>query len=114
MKTNNNHPVTTVFFSDLKEAFLEKGGTLTYEQSRKACDLWTRLTNKQKRSLVYAVKAGSFFRPSLDQLVYDYTHLEDDDDYVTCERCGERVLYDEAYHGYSGWLCDCCHDDLFG
>ena len=68
--------IPTVFFSDLKEAFHEKGGTLTYEQSRKACDLWTRLTNKQKRSLVYAVKTGSFFRPAIDQLIADYTQLK--------------------------------------
>ena len=67
--------IPTVFFSDLKQAFHDQGGTLTYEQSKAACDLWTRLTNAQKRSLVYAVKAGSFFRPAIDRLIADYTRL---------------------------------------
>jgi len=39
---------------------------------------------------------------------------EDEDDFVTCERCGDRIPRDEAYRGYDGYLCDCCHGDLFG
>ena len=30
-----------------------------------------------------------------------------------CERCGDRIPYDEAYRGYDGYLCEYCHDDLF-
>lgn len=41
-------------------------------------------------------------------------NLEDDVEFITCDRCGERIPYDEAHRGFSGYLCDCCHDDLFG
>ena len=33
---------------------------------------------------------------------------------VTCERCDDLIHIDEAYRGYDGYLCECCHDDLFG
>ena len=33
---------------------------------------------------------------------------------VTCERCGDIIDRDNAYQGFSGYLCDICHDDLFG
>ena len=33
---------------------------------------------------------------------------------TTCERCGDIVSYDDAYRGFDGYLCDCCHGDLFG
>ena len=35
-------------------------------------------------------------------------------EYVHCERCGQRIPRDNALQGFSGYLCDCCHDDLFG
>lgn len=37
-----------------------------------------------------------------------------EDETVTCERCGERILRDDAYKGFDGYLCEYCHDDLFG
>ena len=33
---------------------------------------------------------------------------------VTCERCGDIISRDDAHRGYDGYLCECCHDDLFG
>ena len=33
---------------------------------------------------------------------------------VTCERCGALIDRDGAYSGYDGYLCEYCHDDLFG
>ena len=33
---------------------------------------------------------------------------------VTCERCGDVIDRDSAYQGFHGYLCDICHDDLFG
>jgi ribosomal protein S26 len=36
-----------------------------------------------------------------------------ENEFVTCERCGERIPYDDAYNGIYGYLCECCHDDLF-
>jgi ribosomal protein S26 len=33
---------------------------------------------------------------------------------VTCERCGDVIVRGEAYSGFDGYLCECCHDDLFG
>ena len=37
-----------------------------------------------------------------------------EDEFVECERCGERISRDDAYRGFDGYLCECCHDDLFG
>ena len=37
-----------------------------------------------------------------------------DEELVTCERCGDVIYRDCAYHGYHGYLCEICHDDLFG
>ena len=34
--------------------------------------------------------------------------------FVDCERCDAHILIDDAYSGYDGYLCECCHDDLFG
>ena len=31
-----------------------------------------------------------------------------------CERCGTLIPIDDAYRGFDGYLCECCHDDLFG
>lgn len=36
------------------------------------------------------------------------------DEYVDCERCGAHIPIDDAYKGFGGHLCECCHDDLFG
>ena len=33
---------------------------------------------------------------------------------VTCERCGMLIDRDDAYRGFGGYLCEYCHDDLFG
>ena len=33
---------------------------------------------------------------------------------VKCSRCGEIIFYYDAYQGFDGYLCECCHDDLFG
>ena len=34
---------------------------------------------------------------------------------VKCERCGDVIDRDCAYLYVSGgYLCECCHDDLFG
>ena len=33
---------------------------------------------------------------------------------VKCERCGAIIDYGNAYRGFDGYLCECCHDDLFG
>ena len=35
-------------------------------------------------------------------------------EFVTCERCGDSIPRDDAYKGFDGYLCECCHDDLFG
>lgn len=37
-----------------------------------------------------------------------------DEELVTCERCGDVIYRDNAYEGFSGYLCEICHDDLFG
>lgn len=37
-----------------------------------------------------------------------------DENLVTCERCGETIDRESAYNGFGGYLCDICHDDLFG
>ena len=37
-----------------------------------------------------------------------------DEHLVTCERCGALIDRDNAYRGFDGYLCECCHDDLFG
>lgn len=37
-----------------------------------------------------------------------------EDETVVCERCGERILRDDAYRGLDGYLCEYCHDELFG
>lgn len=37
-----------------------------------------------------------------------------EDEFVECERCGDIILRDEAHKGFDGYLCECCHDDLFG
>jgi hypothetical protein len=34
--------------------------------------------------------------------------------FVDCERCDAHILIDDAYRGNDGYLCECCHDDLFG
>lgn len=34
--------------------------------------------------------------------------------FVRCERCDDLVHIDDAYSTHYGYLCDCCHDDLFG
>ena len=36
------------------------------------------------------------------------------DEFVECERCGDIISRDEAHRGFDGYLCECCHDDLFG
>ena len=33
---------------------------------------------------------------------------------VKCSRCGDIIFYYDAYQGFDGYLCECCHDDLFG
>ena len=35
-------------------------------------------------------------------------------EFVECERCGDRILRDDAHSGLDGYLCEYCHDDLFG
>ena len=37
-----------------------------------------------------------------------------DEHLVECERCGAKIDRDDAYRGFDGYLCECCHDDLFG
>ena len=39
-----------------------------------------------------------------------------DENLVTCERCGMLIDQGSAYSGLSedGYLCECCHGDLFG
>ena len=37
-----------------------------------------------------------------------------EDEFVECERCGDIILRDDAFQGFDGYLCECCHDDLFG
>ena len=55
-----------------------------------------------------------------DEAVYcedseNYACPECADEYlVTCERCGALIDRDNAYRGYDGYLCEYCHDDLFG
>ena len=34
--------------------------------------------------------------------------------FVECERCGDHILIDDAYRYADGYLCEYCHDDLFG
>ena len=33
---------------------------------------------------------------------------------VYCERCGEVMDRENANNGFGGYLCEYCHDDLFG
>ena len=35
-------------------------------------------------------------------------------EFVDCERCDAHIHIDDAHRGYDGYLCECCHDDLFG
>lgn len=37
-----------------------------------------------------------------------------DEHFVECDRCGELIDADMASQTSYGYLCDCCHDDLFG
>ena len=37
-----------------------------------------------------------------------------DEHFVECDRCGDIIHRDEAHKGFDGYLCECCHDDLFG
>ena len=34
--------------------------------------------------------------------------------FVRCERCDDLIHIDDAYRGLYGYLCEYCHDDLFG
>ena len=57
--------------------------------------------------------------PSGEAIYYeagDYFVCEEcwEDKFVECERCGNIIPRDDAYSGYDGYLCECCHDDLFG
>ena len=36
-----------------------------------------------------------------------------DEHLVNCERCGTLIDRKDAYRSYNGYLCECCHDDLF-
>ena len=37
------------------------------------------------------------------------------DEYLTtCDRCGDKVSYDDSYSTPYGRLCECCHGDLYG
>ena len=56
-----------------------------------------------KDEAVYVESADIYFCPDCA-----------DDELVTCERCGEKITRDDAYHTAYGWLCEYCHDDLFG
>ena len=67
-----NKPILPTFFLDLKEAFHDKGGKIDLLEERNAFALWQKASTGKKRSIVYAVKAGSFFRPRLDRLIYDF------------------------------------------
>ena len=42
-----------------------------------------------------------------------YVCPECDEDLVTCDRCGDRIPYDEASLTPYGYLCNDCYDDLF-
>ena len=54
-----------------------------------------------------------------DEAVYieagDYLVCKEcwEDKFVECERCGDIIPREEAHKGFYGYLCECCHDDLF-
>ena len=37
-----------------------------------------------------------------------------ENEFTVCDRCGDIIERDSAYQGFDGYLCECCHDDLFG
>ena len=37
-----------------------------------------------------------------------------DEHLVKCERCGAVIEIYDAHRGFNGYLCEHCHDDLFG
>ena len=48
-----------------------------------------------------------------DSDIYACTECADEH-FTECERCGAVIDRDDAYQGFDGYLCECCHDDLFG
>ena len=37
-----------------------------------------------------------------------------DEHFVTCERCGAKIPLDDSRTGTNGYLCEYCHDELYG
>ena len=108
--TRNSRPIPSVFFSDLENAYREKGGRWTYDQQLAASDLWHNSTSyAKKRALVYAVKAGSFFKPRIDWLVSDFP--EPAPLWLRGDEGGDivQVRYNGAYK-----LCTRATMELFG
>ena len=108
--TRNSRPIPSVFFSDLENAYREKGGRWTYDQQLAASDLWHSSTSyAKKRALVYAVKAGSFFKPRIDWLVSDFP--EPAPLWLRGDEGGDivQVRYNGAYK-----LCTRATMELFG
>ena len=42
-------------------------------------------------------------------------NVEDDVEFITCDRCGCKMIADtEEHYTNTGCLCDCCYDDMYG
>ena len=55
-----------------------------------------------KNEATFYEDAGTYFCPDCAEKYL--TH---------CERCGNVIAREDAYRGFDGYLCECCHDDLF-
>ena len=62
----------TPSFIDLKEAYMDKGGTIPSFIEETAKNIWSSCTSAKKIKLLEAVKSGAHFKPRLDWLISDF------------------------------------------
>ena len=52
-------------------------------------------------------------RKLVDEIGMEY--LEDDVEFITCTRCGCKMIAGtEEHNAHFGILCDCCYGDIYG
>ena len=62
----------TPTFIDLKEAYMDKGGTIPSFIEETAKNIWSSCTSAKKIKLLEAVKSGAHFKARLDWLISDF------------------------------------------
>ena len=62
----------TPSFIDLKEAYMDKGGTIPSFIEETAKNIWWSCTLAKKIKLLEAVRSGAHFKPRLDWLISDF------------------------------------------